>query len=269
MRCLLLALSILVTPHADAGPFRRLFSRPRQYCAPVCVVPAVSAPPKPTQFLTTPSGRRIPYIDIPKERSTEPELERAVPFALKKRDSETFGGSWRASAKTSLSDAGVQSYNRLSRLLATLEDDEFMRSEHEPRITAKSERVAEEERNVQVDCWLLGASREEDNDYHLIIGDRRNETDQDRMMTVEISGLPKGGPFREILQVPREAYKEFFQGEPPSSSFRVFPESIRVRVKGSLFFDKQHGPGGVGHGIYKPNYVWEIHPVEEITFDDQ
>ena len=56
-----------------------------------------------------------------------------------------------------------------------------------------SDRTPEEERNVRVRAFLYAASRESDNDFHLIVGD---EGDQAKMMTMEVSGLPSAMPRR-------------------------------------------------------------------------
>ena len=57
--------------------------------------------------------------------------------------------------------------------------------------TASSDRVDEEKRNVRVKAFLYAASREDDNDYHLIIGRAPNKPA--KYMTAEISGLPPSG----------------------------------------------------------------------------
>ena len=42
---------------------------------------------------------------------------------------------------------------------------------HKPKITtvSMSKRVIEETRNVRVTAWIYAASREDDNDFHLIV----------------------------------------------------------------------------------------------------
>jgi hypothetical protein len=62
---------------------------------------------------------------------------------------------------------------------------------HKPPITtgADSKRVAEEDRNVRLKVFLYAASREDDRDFHLIIGRSRRKK-QPMYITVEISGLP-------------------------------------------------------------------------------
>lgn len=78
----------------------------------------------------------------------------------------------------------------LKALIATFPDDSKM-IKHKPPIKgdAASNRVPEERRNVRVSAFLYAASREDDNDFHLIIG-----TDPKSAklvcMTMEISGLP-------------------------------------------------------------------------------
>ena len=54
---------------------------------------------------------------------------------------------------------------------------------------AGSKRIPEEQRNVRVRAFLYAASREPDNDFHLIVGDDPAAA-APKLMTMEISGLP-------------------------------------------------------------------------------
>src|SRR3954470_9050439 len=95
-------------------------------------------------------------------------------FEARALDRDTFIGHDRAKAKTSISDAPLETNYSLGRLERSLYDiDDFMRNEHQPPITKQSPRVIEEDRNVRVLAYLWAAKRESnDNDFHLIIGDR-------------------------------------------------------------------------------------------------
>src|SRR5262249_2404722 len=108
-------------------------------------------------------------------------------------DSEFYQGSDRAAAKLSIADGALETFDDLSdlsNLIATLPSKAAMVN-HTPRITRDpdSGRVAEENRNVRVRCWLYAASRENDNDYHLILG-RAPGLTPETYMTMEVSGLP-------------------------------------------------------------------------------
>src|SRR5947207_2323871 len=76
--------------------------------------------------------------------------------------------------------------------------------------TATSNRVKEEKRNVRVKAFIYAASRENDNDFHLIIG-RSPDLTPEMYMTMELSGLPasNSASFTK-LKAARDAYKAFF-----------------------------------------------------------
>src|SRR5262249_42444455 len=109
-------------------------------------------------------------------------------------EDEEFTGVQRKVAKTSIAKAPTETFDTLDDLLVTLPADAKMTKHKQPiSKAASSDRVAEEKRNVTVTAYLYAASREADNDFHLIIGG--DPDDEDRLyMNVEISGLPKG-PF--------------------------------------------------------------------------
>jgi len=103
---------------------------------------------------------------------------------------DAFGGTARKAAKLSISAAKIKSYKDVKTLIASLVPDADMIA-HKPKIGtgATSGRVKEEERNIHVTAFMYAASREDDNDFHLIIG--RNPTATPEMyMTMELSGLP-------------------------------------------------------------------------------
>jgi hypothetical protein len=102
---------------------------------------------------------------------------------------DAFRGNARKAAKLTIADAGVEAFEDIKDLIETLPTEEDMIS-HQPPITtdAASGLVDEENRNVRVRAFLYAASREDDNDFHLIVG---RAPDRDPMyMTIELSGLP-------------------------------------------------------------------------------
>jgi hypothetical protein len=143
--------------------------------------------------------------------------------------------------------------------------------QHDPPIGrgATSGRVSEERRNVAVRAWLYAASRENDNDFHLIIGGDPDESPV--YMTVEVSGLPPANStHRKRLKRARDAYKGFFADDLPGASYDFYKPPIPVDVEGSLFFDIGHLNGGrPGPADLRPDIptVWEIHPVTRIEFE--
>jgi hypothetical protein len=102
---------------------------------------------------------------------------------------DTYRGTARKAAKLSIADAQVEDLEDIKDLIETLPAIEVMTS-HEPPITtdATSGRVDEENRNVRVRAFLYAASREDDNDYHLIVG--RAPDLEPMYLTMELSGLP-------------------------------------------------------------------------------
>jgi hypothetical protein len=183
---------------------------------------------------------------------------------------DRFRGTARKKAKTSISDAAVEHFSDLSDLIATLPGHAAMVN-HDPHITTdrNSDRVEEEKRNVRIEAFLYAASRENDNDFHLIIG--RDPSMDEMYMNVEISGLPpSNSEFYARLKAARDAYKGFFGSDLPGFSYDFYDPPISVVVEGSLFFDMSHatgqkpGPSSLRDDI--PT-VWEIHPISGISFE--
>src|SRR5262249_58126098 len=104
----------------------------------------------------------------------------------------------------------------VSALLATLPADAAMKNHH-PTITttATSKRVTEEQRNVRVTGFLYAASREADNDFHLIVG-RDLAATPHVYMTMEISGLPPASAASFArLKAARDSFHGFFGAHLP------------------------------------------------------
>jgi hypothetical protein len=183
---------------------------------------------------------------------------------------DAFRGNARRAAKLTIADAGIEPFEDLKDLIETLPTEEDMIS-HQPPITtdAASGRVDEENRNVHVRAFLYAASREEDNDFHLIVG---RAPDHDPMyMTIELSGLPlDDSEHFSRLKTAREAYTEFFGGDLPRASYDFYVPPIPVEVEGSLFFDMNHSSGSrPGPASLRPHMptIWEIHPITNIVFE--
>jgi hypothetical protein len=193
--------------------------------------------------------------------------ERAAP------PSDDFGGTARRVAKLSIADAETEEHADVAALIASLPSIDAMKH-HVPVITTTqdSRRVEEEKRNVRLRAFIYAASREDDNDFHLIVG---REPGQPRMfITMELSGLPPAdSPHRQALEEVREAYKAFFQHDPehlPGTSYDFYKPPIEVEIEGSLFFDMTHASGSrPGPKDLRPDMptVWEVHPVTRITFE--
>ena len=185
--------------------------------------------------------------------------------------SDSFKGKARKATKLSIVAGAPRKFSDLKKLISVLPPDEDM-IKHKPPITTKqtSRRVAEEKRNVRVRTFLYAASREADNDFHLIIGRSRSKSPS-MYMTVELSGLPsKSSTHFKRLKKARESYKTFFADQLPGLTYDFYDPPIPVEVEGSLFFDMSHangskpGPKSLRDDI--PT-IWEIHPISKIVFE--
>lgn len=208
------------------------------------------------------------------------EYDKAVPPAeliatstatLAVRGGDNFRGTARKAAKTSIANAATEVFDDLRDLIATLPSTQTMVS-HNPLITvsSSSNRVAEEKRNVRLRVWLYAASRENDNDFHLIFG-RAPASTPKMYMTMELSGLPPSSSTHfNKLKAARDAYKDFFGDRLPGTSYQHYDPPIPVEIEGSLFFDMSHSSGSKpGPQKLRNNMptIWEVHPISKIVFE--
>ncbi len=184
---------------------------------------------------------------------------------------DDFEGTARRAAKLSIARADIEEFSDLRELIEALTPDEDM-VRRKPRIStgARSGRVAEERRNVRVRAFLYAASREDDNDFHLIIGRHPDDTPE-MYMTMELSGLPpkRSASFRQ-LNAARDAYKAFFGDNLPGFAYEFPDPPVPVEIEGSLFFDMSHAqgirPGPKSLKSRMPT-IWEVHPITRIVFE--
>ena len=198
-------------------------------------------------------------------------------FNLEAAAGDNFKGKSRKAAKISIASASMEpTFEDLTDLIDSLAPDAGM-EEHEPPIekTSDSDRVEEENRNVRVEAFLYAASREDDNDYHLILGrdpDLVEEEGGELYMNVEISGLPPAdSPHLSKLRSARKSFKDFFGDNLPGTSYQFYDPPLSVTVEGSLFFDITHATGGKpGPQSLRDNIptIWEIHPITKMTFHE-
>lgn len=184
---------------------------------------------------------------------------------------DAYRGKDRKAAKLSIAAAQVEGFEDIKVLIETLPSEEAMIS-HDPPITIdpESDRVEEEDRNVRFRAFLYAASREADNDFHLIVG--RDPQLDPMYMTMEVSGLPpEDSEYFSKLKATRDAYKEFFGDHLPGASYDFYDPPIPIEVEGSLFFDMTHSANPPdkrpGPHARKPRTIWETHPVTNILFE--
>jgi len=189
--------------------------------------------------------------------------------AATRSSGDNFEGTAREAAKLSISDAAVEPFADVKAIIESLSSKSAM-VHHRPRITTEKDsgRVAEEERNVRVTAFLYAASRENDNDFHLIVG-RDPSADPPMYMTMEVSGLPPptSSSFTPLKSA-RDAYKAFFGEHLPGASYDFYDPPIPIKVEGSLFFDMSHAngrsPGPPSLHDDMP-VIWEVHPISDIV----
>lgn len=221
-----------------------------------------------------------PY-DVPMPSSAVPSIgapAAAAPAAAKPAPvGNKFGGKDRKAAKLSTGNGAIEVFADVAALIKTLPSTAAMKK-HVPKIgtDAGSGRVTEEQRNVRVRGFIYAASREGDNDFHVMLG--RDPAKKPPMyFNMEISGLPPAGAksLARLTKV-RDDYKMFFTTPQvpklklPGMSYDFYDPPIPVEVEGSLFFDMTHA-SGVGPGpqsLHKDiPTIWEIHPVTKIAFE--
>jgi len=185
---------------------------------------------------------------------------------------DSYQGSDRKAAKISKAKGKLEKFNDLKDLIDSLTPDAEMVALDIPT-GPKSDRVPQEQRNVQVKAFIYAASREKDNDFHLIIG--RDPSKKELYMNMELSGLPpKSSPSFAALKAARDAYKKFYaevlQHPLPGMKYQFYPDPpIPVVIEGSLFFDATHSRGNrPGPPSLKSRIpsIWEVHPITKITF---
>jgi hypothetical protein len=185
---------------------------------------------------------------------------------------DDFQGTARKAAKLSISTAKTENFTDVKDLINSLPAESKMKS-HKPPIGtgATSNRVKEEERNVHVTAFMYAASREADNDFHLIIG-RDPKAPPEMYMTMELSGLPpSSSPSFKQLKAARDAFKKFFKdigGQLPGLTYDFYHPPVPVQIDGSLFFDMSHAKGGrPGPPSLKSRMpvIFEIHPITKIV----
>jgi hypothetical protein len=182
---------------------------------------------------------------------------------------DKFGGTARKAAKLSIANAPVEEFTDVKKLIESLIPVKDMKKLH-ISTAATSNRVTQEKRNVRIRAFIYAASREDDNDFHLIVG--RNPKLQPKMfMTMELSGLPSANSAAFArLKAARDAYKEFFGTNLPGFTYDFYNPPVPVEIEGSLFYDASHDTGTPpGPKSLKKDMptIWEVHPISKITFE--
>jgi len=182
---------------------------------------------------------------------------------------DNYAGTDRKAAKLSIATGQVEEFADVAALAEQLVPLVPKMMSLHISIKADSGRVPEEQRNIHfAKAFLYAASREADNDFHLIVGCDPNSEDE-VYMTMEISGLPPTNyPAFNDLNEARTAFKTFFgQANLPGAGYHYYHPPIPLDIQGSLFFDATHSKGQApGPPSLKPNMptIFELHPVSSI-----
>ena len=229
-----------------------------------------SAAPGTLVATTTYRVLRSTEVD-PYDRPIAPSEVSPFSAELPAGDLDSFMGTARKAAKLSFADAPTKSFDDVSALIDTLTPEAEMLALQPPISTAAtSKRVEQEQRNIRLRAFLYAASRETDNDFHLIVG-RDPAAKPSVYMTVEVSGLPpKSSKSFTKLNAARNAFKAFFSTQLPSATYDFYDPPIPVELEGALFFDMTHAhegrPGPATLRARIPT-IWEIHPLSRIAFE--
>jgi len=183
---------------------------------------------------------------------------------------DAFLGCDRKAAKLSYSTAANHK-EPLQHLIDRLLASEPAMMNHNPAISlaSTSTRVTEETENVWLEhVFIYVIIREDDGDYHLIVGDKQH-TAGETLMNVEISALPDpSSPFYNKLKTVRDKFKSRFSMCSKKNFWETHVTLPEISVKGTLFFDKRHANSGqhAGNNTIKTKTFWEIHPATYIKF---
>ncbi|HET6990502.1 MAG TPA: hypothetical protein VFJ43_04220, partial [Bacteroidia bacterium] len=180
-------------------------------------------------------------------------------------------GEIRADVKTSYVNAIPDTFESIKKLRNWLPDDEYMHKYTEAKHN-NSSRTKEESHNVYLyNLFIFGVKREDDNDFHVILGSSKSLEKEQAFFSAEISGLPDtSSAFYKKLRGVRSTFMQHF-GEDTKKEY-VFVASAKNPpipidyICGSLFFDNHHYNGHSSVQGYKVCSAWEIHPVTAIGF---
>ncbi len=198
-----------------------------------------------------------------------PEGAHSLRAAANRRcDHDYFDGSYRAAVKTTIHSGSYRKYTYLSTMLNSLPEDDYMANDLTPPITTATLRVTEEKRNVRITrTYLYGYSKQADEDYHLIVGTTTNPATA-RYFNVEVSGAPsdENAAAYTTLSNVLTTFHTATGGERCGSGYLMYNPPLRLEVRGSLFFDKEHYNEDIGPAAARPLTAWEVHPVTYLKF---
>ena len=171
-----------------------------------------------------------------------------------------FDGSYRKAAKLSIAAnqaSGTNLAKLIKRVLA-LDNGSITVTKTSPRIEIEDSAV------TLISVYLYAIARESDEDYHIIIGTSANPSTAS-FFNIECSGLPPtNNPGFNKLKTARQKVVAFLGGiERCTNGYIKFTDHPKVKIIGSLFYDKEHESNIPGPSTSKPKTAWELHPITE------
>ncbi len=181
-----------------------------------------------------------------------------------------FEGCIRGNVKTTMLTKQPDRFKTVAELLAVLPGTAAMKSKGISSGEASSRDIVEN-RNVLVEtAYLFAIYKEDDNDYHMIVGSTSSLTTA-VLMNIEISGLPRSATaaiktkFKSTrAKIENTSYLKNIPCKPSPIKLLGTPIVLK-NIKGSLFWDSQHSGGGIGPPSASPRSAWEIHPVIDLN----
>jgi hypothetical protein len=196
-------------------------------------------------------------------------LAAAAPGTAAVPGADAFHGTARRVAKTTVFAGEPKTLESVARLLDWLPGNADMVALAIPHGSG-SDRVDQEKFNVTVPAYIYAFRKEDDNDYHVILGDAPG-TPGPRYMNSEVSGIPVAGTDanRRTLWDVRRAFKEAFElADEGPVTYHCPDPPVPVLITGSIFWDVEHERQVVGPTSFKPKTAWEIHPISRIEFPE-
>ena len=218
-----------------------------------------------------PNGK-VYHVSFVENEETAPNAERAIapPNASVRANAaaanvacdhnNVFDGSYRKKAKTSIAknNASGTSLAKLITRVKAINKSTIIVSSSTPRITIEDSVV------TFISVFLYAIARESDEDYHIIIGTSGNPATA-KYFNIECSGLPGSASlaFSKLKAVRQKVVTLLGGTERSQSGYVVFNDHPKVKIIGSLFYDKEHENSIPGPAASKPTTAWELHPITE------
>lgn len=205
---------------------------------------------------------------------SNPAYHQLVIDTTVKRDpdlDDRFIGVIRSDVKTSFINAIADTFESIKKLRNWLPDDEYMHKNTAAKQN-NTPRTSEENHNIYLyDLYIFGVKREDDNDFHVILGSSKSLEKGQAFLTAEISGLPDTSSiyFNKLYDAREKFIAYFGEDAKKETIFEASENNPPIHLDyicGSLFFDNHHYGGHSKVGNYKVFSAWEIHPVTDIRF---